>query len=162
MRECDEVLTQMGVEAAFAQLWSIEATRSRLQNAAFDSANGDLKRSLCAGLRHLYDPDDPKVWLQAGLPCGVLCLARGRGRLCPPAARACVSRAACAVGTARHRAPSPQNFLTSAPFRVEVGRERGKLARMSIQKCLLDNSSRMIKAMSTAKSNNSDVKTVSD
>ncbi|XP_068620258.1 transient receptor potential cation channel trpm [Battus philenor] len=30
---------------------------------------------------------------------------------------------------------------------------------MSIQKCLLDNSSRMIKAMSTAKSNNSDVKT---
>lgn len=32
---------------------------------------------------------------------------------------------------------------------------------MSIQKCLLDNSSRMIKAMSTAKSNNSETKTVS-
>ncbi|KPJ09538.1 hypothetical protein RR48_13172 [Papilio machaon] len=30
---------------------------------------------------------------------------------------------------------------------------------MSIQKCLLDNSSRMIKAMSTAKSNNNEVKT---
>lgn len=31
---------------------------------------------------------------------------------------------------------------------------------MSIQKCLLDNSSRMIKAMSNAKSSNSEVKTV--
>ncbi|OWR52555.1 hypothetical protein KGM_209216A, partial [Danaus plexippus plexippus] len=30
---------------------------------------------------------------------------------------------------------------------------------MSIQKCLLDNSSRMIKAMSTAKSSNNEVKT---
>lgn len=33
---------------------------------------------------------------------------------------------------------------------------------MSIQKCLLDNSSRMIKAMSTAKSNSNEVKTVSE